>query len=187
LLLAIGYAVSLHGLKEWTNGLDRKALDAWSYLLLCGIGAAQAAIGLAARDALGHRCRLATLVVVFAGLTNVLVGFGLAGWEKTWPADWPNLAIFGQEVSLPHVALPLAALLITLLACRYQMFAFLLVGLAGLAFSIHVLGHLYFQDVATWPKVLMSLGTVCFFGALYRELRRTRGNTIDDVVAQTRL
>jgi hypothetical protein len=77
--------------------------------------------------------------------------------------------------------LPLAALLITLLACRFQMFAFLMVGLAGMAFSIHVLGHLYFQDVATWPKLLMTLGSVCFFAALYRELRRTRGNTIDDV------
>jgi len=76
---------------------------------------------------------------------------------------------------------------ITLLACRYQMLAFLMVGLAGLAFSIHVLGHLYFQDLPTWPKVLMLLGAACFFAALYRELRRTRGNTIDDVVGQSRL
>jgi hypothetical protein len=145
------------------------------------VGAAQAAIGLAARDALRHRCRWATLAVIFAGLANVLVGLGAAGWQDTWPKDWPDLTIFGKAVHLPHVALPLAALLITLLACRFQMFAFLMVGLTGLAFSIHVLGHLYFADVAAWPKVLMSLGTVCFFGALYRELRRTRGNTIDDV------
>ena len=78
-------------------------------------------------------------------------------------------------------------MLITLLACRYQMFAFLMVGLAGVAFSVHVLGHLYFAKVPTWPKVLMALGAICFFAALYRELRRTRGNTIDDVVSQSRL
>ena len=65
--------------------------------------------------------------------------------------------------------------------------AFLVVGLAGLAFSIHGLGHLYFQEVSTWPKVLMALGAAIFFVALYRELRRTHGNTIDDVVSQTRL
>ena len=36
-------------------------------------------------------------------------------------------------------------------------------------------------------SVLMVLGAACFFIALYRELRRTRGNTIDDVVSQSRL
>jgi hypothetical protein len=181
LLLAIGYAISLHGLREWGTSLDPKTVDAWSNLSLCGMGAAQAAIGLAARDALRHRCRLATLAVIFAGLTNVLVGFALAGWKQTWPSDWPDITVFGKDLPLPHLALPLAALLITLLACRYQMFAFLMVGLAGLAFSIHVLGYQYFENVAAWPKVLMSLGTICFFVALYRELKRTRGNTIDDV------
>jgi len=33
----------------------------------------------------------------------------------------------------------------------------------------------------------MSLGAICFLTALYRELRRTRGNSIDDVVIQSRL
>ena len=59
--------------------------------------------------------------------------------------------------------------------------------LAGLAFSIHVLGYSYFEHLPVWPRLLMILGTVCFFAALYRELRRTRGNTIDDVVSQSRL
>jgi serine/threonine protein kinase/class 3 adenylate cyclase len=181
LLLAVGYAISLHGVHEWGKSLDPKTIDAWSYLSLCGIGVAEAAIGLAAREALRHRCRLATLAVIFAGLTNVLVGFALAGWRQTWPSDWPDITVFGKELSVPHLVLPLAALLITLLACRYQMFAFLMIGLAGLAFSIHVLGYQYFENVATWPKLLMSLGTICFFVALYRELKRTRGNTIDDV------
>ena len=85
------------------------------------------------------------------------------------------------------MALPVAALAITLLACRYQMFAFLLVGLGGLAFAIHGLGHLYFEKVQAWPKALMTFGAICFFAALYRELHRTRGNTIDDVVAQSRM
>jgi hypothetical protein len=181
LLLAIGYAISLHGLKEWGANVDPKTTEVWSYLLLSAVGAAQAAIGLAARNVLRHHCRLATLAIIFLGLTNVLVGFGRAGWDQVWPKDWPNLAVFGKELPLPHIVLPLAALLITLLACRFQMFAFLMVGLAGMAFSIHVLGHLYFQEVASWPKLLMISGAACFFLALYRELSRTRGNTIDDV------
>ena len=181
LLLAIGYAISLHGLNEWTGMVPEKRLPL-SHLLLSLCGALEAGIGLAARAVLRHRCRLATLAVIFAGLVNALAGLGLAGWEHNWPGDWTNVVIFHKEVPLPHIAL-----LITLLACRYQMFAFLMVGLAGLAFSIHVLGHFYFQEVPTWPKVLMSAGAICFFAALYLELRRTRANTIDDVVSQARL
>ena len=186
LLIATGYALSLHGLEEWTT-LDPKIRQPLCFLLLSGVGAVQTVIGLIARGFLRHRCRPATLIVIFAGLVNVLIGLGLAGWEHTWPDGWPALSLFGQAVPSPHVALPLAALLITLLACRYQMFAFLMVGLAGVAFSVHVLGHLYFSQVPAWPKALMALGAICFFAALYRELRRTRGNTIDDVVGQSRL
>jgi hypothetical protein len=127
------------------------------------------------------------LTVIFAGLVAILVGFGAAGWEGTWPEKWLHLAIFGKNVPFPHVVLPVAALAITLAACRFQMLAFLVVGLAGLAFSIHVLGYMYFEHLSVWPRVLMILGTVCLFTALYRELRRTRGNTIDDVVSQSRL
>ena len=88
---------------------------------------------------------------------------------------------------MTHVALPFAAILITLLACKYQMMAFLLVGLTGVAFSVHLLGHVYFEDTPAWPKLMMSVGTICFFVALYRELRRNRGNTIEDFVDQARL
>jgi len=80
-----------------------------------------------------------------------------------------------------------ASLLVTVLACRYQLFAFLLVGLAGFAGSIHALGYLYFGESPAWPRVMMLAGAVCFFGALLFELRRTRGNTIDDVVNEKRL
>jgi hypothetical protein len=186
LLLVIGYALSLNALEEWTS-LNAKIREPLSLLLLTVVGAIQTVIGLIARALLRHRCRPATLIVIFVGLLNVLIGLGLAGWEHTWPDRWPTLSLFGQAVPSPHVALPLAALLITLLACRYQMFAFLMVGLAGVAFSVHVLGHLYFAQVPAWPKALMALGAICFFAALYRELRRTRGNTIDDVVGQSRL
>jgi hypothetical protein len=187
ILLAIGYAISLHGLEEWSHELAPEARRPLSWLLLSTVGVAQAVLGVAARNWLKHRCRLATLAVIFAGLVNVLTGLGVAGWKGTWPENWPKMPIFGEAVSFPHVALPIAALLITLLACRYQMFAFLMVGMAGLAFSIHVLGHLYFREVPTWPKLLMALGAVCAFVALYREMRRTRGDTIDDVVGQARL
>jgi hypothetical protein len=185
-LLAILYAVSLHGLEEWT-GMEPTHRMPLSWLLLSLAGILQTVIGLAARGRLKHRCRLATLLVIFSGLVSLVVGFGVAGWDSNWPADWLHVTVFGKPVPFPHVVLPVAALLITLAACRYQLFAFLLVGLAGLAFSIHVLGHLYFQELATWPKVLMILGAVCALSALYRELRRTRGNTIDDVVGQSRL
>src|SRR5262249_51837853 len=86
-----------------------------------------------------------------------------------------------KPVPFPHLVLPLAGLVITLSACRFQMLAFLMVGLAGMAFSIHVLGHLYFKDLPTWPKVLMALGAACFFAALFPDLNRTRGNTMRDV------
>jgi hypothetical protein len=186
LLLAIGYAVSLHGLEEWT-GLSPENRRPLSFLLLSAAGTVQAVTGLAARHFLRHRCRPATLGVIFLGLIAIVAGFGSAGWKGTWPDTWWKVLVFGKEVPFPHFVLPAAALTITLLACRYQMFAFLMVGLAGLAFSIHGLGYLYFDEVPAWPKVLMSCGAVCFFVALFRELRRTRGNTIDDVVSQTRL
>jgi len=186
LLLGVSSAVSLHGLVEWTS-LGPESRKPLSLLLLSLAGVLLSITGLAARKWLRHRCRLATLTVILAGLVCVLSGLGLAGWGGTWPAEWWTVQLFGKALPIPHIVLPVAALSITLAACRYQMLAFLVVGLAGLAFSIHVLGHLYFQDLATWPKVLMSLGAICFFLALYRELRRTRGNTIDDVVSQSRL
>jgi hypothetical protein len=186
LSLVILDTMALHGLEEWTRlaPAERKPL---SFLLLSLAGGVQAVIGLAARGWLRHRCRPATFSVIVAGLLAVLAGLALAGWQDTWPADWTKLRLFSKQVPVPHIAMPLAALVITLLACRYEMLSFLIVGLAGFAFSIHMLGHLYFQDAPTWAKVLMVSGAVAFFFALYRELRRTRGNTIDDLVSQSRL
>jgi predicted Ser/Thr protein kinase len=186
LAMAMLYAVSLHGLKEWTK-LAEEIRKPGSFLLLALAGVVQTALGLLARAYLRHRCRLATLALVFVGLVTALTGLTLAGWEGTWPANWWSPPVFGKPVPVAHLSLLLASLAITLLACRYQMFAFLLVGLTGLAGSVHVLGYLYFEKTASWPKAMMLVGTVCFFAALYLELRRTRGNTIDDVVTQKRL
>jgi serine/threonine protein kinase/class 3 adenylate cyclase len=186
LFLVIGYAISLHGLNEWTS-LSAEIRRPLSFVLLSLTGAVQATVGVWSRTQLKHHCRLATLIVLLAGLVCLLAGLGLAGWAGTWPPTWPTVPVFGQAVALPHVVLPIAALGVTLLACRYQILAFLIVGLAGVAFSVHVLGHLYFQTVSAWPKGMMILGAICFFTALYHELRRTRGNTIDDVVNQARL
>jgi hypothetical protein len=146
-----------------------------------------AAIGVVARHFLRHRGRLATLAVIVAGLANLLAGLTEAGRAGTWPADWAAPEVFGRAVPATHLALPLISLTITLLACRYQMIAFLLVGLVGFAGSIHLLGHLYFEQIAGWPKLMMIAGACCFFSALYLELRRTRGNAVDDVVSQSRL
>lgn len=186
LLLGIGYALSLHGLQEWTT-LEKRFHDALSYVLLSLTGLVQTVLGLVARRHLGHHCRLATWIVIFAGLVNLLAGLGFAGTEETWPQTWWRPEFFGRAVPAPHVALPAASLLVTVLACRYQLFAFLLVGLAGFAGSIHTLGYLYFGESPAWPRVMMLAGAVCFFGALLFELRRTRGNTIDDVVNEKRL
>jgi hypothetical protein len=187
LLLATGFAIALHGLEEWAPDLKPEFRKPLSFLALSLVGAIQATLGLVARRLLRHHCRLATLGVILAGLVAVLTGFGVAGWSDIWPSGWWTVEIFGKPVSFPHVVMPAAALAITLLACRYQLLAFLMVGLVGLAFSIHVLGYLYFEKVPTWPKLMMVLGATCFFVALYRELRRTRGNSIDDVVSQARL
>ena len=113
------------------------------------------------------------------------MGFRRGGGRR--PRDWWAPLVFQKPVPAAHLALPLASLGITLLACRFQMFAFLLVGLVGFAGSIHLLGYLYFEDSYGWPRMLMMAGTICFFGALFLELRRTRGNSIDDVVGQARL
>jgi len=50
-----------------------------------------------------------------------------------------------------------------------------------------MLGMIYFEDSSSWPKLLIVLGAVCFFTALFFELRRTRGNAVDDLVGQSRL
>jgi len=177
----------LHGLEEWWPSLPSEKSKPLSFLCLSVAGVTLATIGLAGRHWLRHRCRPATQLLILAGLVTVLTGFGLAGWKGTWPADWWRFQVLGKSVPLPHLLLPLAAFGITLAACRYQMIAFLLVGLAGMAFSIHVLGLLYFEHAPAWPKLLMTIGAFCFFSALYRELRRTRGNSLDDVVSQARL
>jgi serine/threonine protein kinase len=186
LLLGISYAVALHGPEEW-QGITREHRLPISWLLVSLFGAAQVSIGLIGRKALQHHCRLATRALIFFGLVNVLAGLGVAGWIGTWPEGWPAILVRSKSMSWPHIVLPVAALVITLMACRYNMFVFLLVGLAGIAFSVHVLGHLYFEEIPAWPKMLMIAGAVCFFVALFRELRRTRGNILDDVVSQTRL
>jgi hypothetical protein len=186
LFLAIGYTLALYSLNDWTS-LDQQIRRPISFLLLSVVGGLQACSGLAARSYLRHRSRIATWTVVMSGLVSLLLGLILAGNDDAWPQNWWRLEVFGQQLPFPHFVLPGVAIAITLFACRLQMFAFLLVGLVGLSVSIHLLGQLYFSNISTWPKVLMGLGTTCFFIALYRELRRTRGDTIDDVVRRSRL
>jgi hypothetical protein len=184
LLLAICYAVSLYGLDEWTQ-IDETLRRPAAELMLSSLGVTQAAIGLLARDYLRHRCRSATVFIILFGLGNVLAGLVAAG--EHWPPNWLHHLVFEKLVPTPHLALPVVSLGITLLACRFQLFPFLLVGLVGFAGSIHLLGYQYFEMISGWPKLLMIVGTVGFFSALFLELRRTRGNTIDDFVGQSRL
>jgi hypothetical protein len=186
LLTVILITMSLYGLKEWTGWAEVHWKPA-SFLLLSSSGVVLTTVGLLARDHLKHRCRTATLAVVFIGLISLLTGLATAGWRDIWPETWWRPSFFDTPVPAAHLALPLVSLGITLLACRFQMFTFLMVGLAGFALSIHLLGSLYFEHNNGWPKLLIALGTICFFAALFLELRRTRGNAVDDVISQTRL
>ena len=186
LLTAILYGLSLRALDDWTD-LDRQDRLPGSYLLLSAAGVIQTLLGLWARAHLKHRCRAATMLVVLIGLVNVLAGLGLAGGEGVWPANWWRPPVFEIAVPAAHLALPALSLAMALLASRVQMLSFLLVGLAGFAASIHLLGWKYFNHTTAWPKCMIAAGAVCFFAALLLELRRTRGHAVDDLVGQKRL
>lgn len=184
--LVVSDALPLYGLKEWTK-FELQIRTPLQYLLLFLSGGMQATVGLLMRNYLKHRCRLASLMVILSGLVTALAGLSLAGWEDTWPQTWWKPEVFGSQVPAPLLIVPVLSLLITLLACRFQLFTFLLVGLLGFAGSIHGLGYLYFEANSAWPKSMIFAGTICFFAALGLELRRTHGNTIDDLVTQQRL
>jgi len=186
LFVAISSVVAWDGPAQWSP-LAPESRQPLSWLLLSVAGGAQVAAGLAARGWLRHHCRPATYFVVVAGLLALFTGLAAAGWKQTWPANWPRATVFGQAVPWPHVVLPVVALGVALLSCRHQMAVFLLAGMAGLALSIHSLGHLYFHAAPAWPKALIILGAAGFFTALWRELRRARGNAIEDVARQSRL
>jgi serine/threonine protein kinase/class 3 adenylate cyclase len=186
LLIAITHGIGWHALEEWGLATDavRPALTG---LLVAGLGVVLATVGLLTRMGLGHRCRGATWLVVTAGLVTVLVGLWQAGQPERWVEGWWRPEVFGASVPWVHLVLPLVSLGIALLACRFQMITFLLVGLSGFAGSIHMLGHQYFGDTASWPQLLMIAGTAGFGAALAVELYRTRGSTLEDVVSRNRL
>jgi len=186
LLIGITDVLALYGLKEWT-ALDETSRRPAACVLLSVAGMVQAGLGLGARPWWQHRGRLAVLVLVWVGLATVLAGLALAGLEENWPATWWSPRVFGQAVPGVHLALPLASLAIALLACRFQMFTFLGLGLAGFAVSIHFLGERYFAQIAGWPKWIMIGGAVCFFAALWIELTRARDNAAGDDYSQQRL
>lgn len=179
LAIVITGVLALHGLREWTAWSESIRRPA-GYLLLSVAGVLQTALGLRTRTLVQHRGRLAVLLLVLAGLVSVLGGLALAGLAENWPASWWSPRVFGQAVPAAHLALPLASLGIALLACRFQMFTFLGLGLAGFAASVHLLGDLYFQKNPIWPQCIMIAGGGCFFAALWQELKRSRGNAAGD-------
>src|SRR5262249_48684691 len=146
LLMGIGYGLALTGLEDWWPALDPKQRKPLSFLLLSLIGGVQTVVGVKLRSWLRHRSRLAPLLVVFGGRVSPLPGLVRAGGEDVWPEKWPTVWVLGEHLPWPHAVLPLTALTVTLLACRYQMVTFLLVGLCGVAFSVHMLGEVYFRD-----------------------------------------
>lgn len=174
LVLGILYALALQGLEQWTS-LEESYRRPASWLLLAVAGALQAGLGLAARQRLKHRARSAALLLVLAGLGNLLAGLALAGLKETWPASWPAATILGQALPWPHLWLLPVSLVIALLACRFQMFSFLGMGLAGIAGGVHLLGELYFQETAAWPRWIMLAGVAAVVGGMVAELRGRRG------------
>jgi serine/threonine protein kinase/class 3 adenylate cyclase len=186
LAIAISHGIGWYALEEWKLAPEaiRPALTG---LLVTVLGAVLAAVGLLARMGLRHRCRGATWLLVTTGLVAILVGLWQAGQPERWVEGWWRPEVFGVAVPGVHLVLPLVSLGIALLACRFQMITFLLVGLTGFAGSIHMLGHNYFGDTAGWPQLLMIAGTAGFGAALSVELYRTRGNALEDLVSRNRL
>jgi serine/threonine protein kinase/class 3 adenylate cyclase len=187
-LLAIGiaHAIGWYGLQEWEQFAEpiRPAL---SGLLLAGLGALVVALGQMTRLELRHRCRGATWLLITTGLVTVLAGLWHAGQPEIWPDGWWKVALFGAAVPVAHLVLPLVSLAMALLACRFQMLSFLLVGLAGFAGSMQMLGLTYFGANAGWPRFMMVLGAVGLMVALIVELYRTRGNPLDDLISRNRM
>ena len=157
-------------------------------LLTAAAGAVLAAVGVMARRYLAHRGRVATLGVIIAGLVALMVSLYWAGSEDAYPPAWPRPTVLGGEpVPWPHLIMPFAGLAITLIAARVQMLVFLLVGLASVAVSVHLLGFQYFGETQRWPATIVVVGALCFAVALVRELQTSRGNAIDDVTSRRRL
>jgi serine/threonine protein kinase/class 3 adenylate cyclase len=186
LSIAVVYAVTLDGPDDWEL-FESSARPALSWLAFAAGGALLAAIGQFARAWLGHRCRGATWLLVVVGLVTVLTGLWMAGEPGTYVAEWWHPVLFGVGLSLAHLALPIVSIGMALLACRFQMMSFLLVGLAGFAASIHMLGHIHFADSSAWPRLMIILGALCLACALAVELHRTRGNALDDLISRNRL
>jgi serine/threonine protein kinase/class 3 adenylate cyclase len=185
LSIAMVHAIGWYGLQEWEQFAEpiRSVL---SSLLLAALGVFLVAMGQLARIGLRHRCRGATWLLVVAGLVTVLTGLWQAGQPEIWPEDWWRPIMFGAAVPVAHLVLPVVSLGMALLACRFQMISFLLVGLAGFAASMHMLGHNYFHVTAGWPRFMMILGGAGLGVALVVELYRTRGNALDDLISRNR-
>jgi serine/threonine protein kinase/class 3 adenylate cyclase len=186
LSIGIAHAVGWYGLQEWEQ-FEEPLRPALSGLLLAGLGALLVAVGQLTRVGLRHRCRGATWLLIVTGLVTVLAGLWHAGQPEVWAEGWWRVTIFGAAVPLAHLVLPLVSLTMALLACRFQMLSFLLVGLAGFAVSMQMLGHTYFGATAGWPKFMMIVGAVGLVVALVVELYRTRGNALDDLISRNRM
>jgi hypothetical protein len=169
-------------------------LDAIKYSLLCGSGILLATIGVTARRFLDHYGRAATLCVIIVGLLTMFLSLYFLGSPGCWSDAWGGVSTgyFGapppeQMIPLPRVALPFAAIIVALLGARFQLPIFVYMALAALSFSIHMLGFQYLHDTQHWPATVMITGLVALVVALIVELRRTRGNALDDMPSSMRL
>jgi serine/threonine protein kinase/class 3 adenylate cyclase len=181
---AIFISIALYSPQEWFHVQAHRDLK--SYLALSVAGVLLAGCGLLGRKLLAHRGRLPTLGVTLAGLVSTLYALRYAAheWKRT---DWVMAQVAGVAIPPPDIALLLVAIAMTLLASRVQMTSFLVVGLAGTATALHVLGREYFEHDQWWPAAVIATGVSFCAVALAVELRRTRGNALDDLTTRTRL
>jgi len=164
---------------------DTQSLDALSRLLTAGTAAMIVAAGVVGRRLLAHRARIATFGVTTAGILVVLASLYRTG--LSYPDGWPSCPIFGADVPLPHVTMPIASLVIVALAARVQLLSFLMLGLFGLASSIYLLAFGYFTQSRAWPTAVIVGGALCFIVSLAVELRRSHGHALDDLPNRRRL
>lgn len=182
LLIGNSQILPLYGPAEWLpdaphSGAVKNLFWSFSSLVLT-------LLGLTARKHLRHHGLMPTFLMILVGLITMIGSLSLAGSE--WPEEWHKASFLGKDIPPPYLLQPLVCLGVALSIAGTQLIIFLVVGLAGLAFSLYFLGNSYFSDTQVWPALIMTISIAVFAATLILELKLTRGSAADDVVT-TRL
>ena len=188
ILSTVTIVVCEFGPREWFDVPDTKSQKStdlpWaarSHLLTVFGGLFLVGMGLGGRRLFHFRARLATFGLMLTGLVCIPLFLVLLGVEGIYPDSWVRILVWDQQIPLPHLVLPLIGVAITLTACRTQMLLFLVSGLATLAFSLFLLGKVYFSDTQYWPVLVLFTGMICFVISLVVELSGSRKSADEPV------